>query len=259
MLTEIPDFQNCIKLQGHINNIGKDAGIVKNEAYHDQINNVIYIKCNDMYYTIIDAIDYNHTIIVDGKRITWYQMTNGYVGAHIKINFIEINIYLHYHILNNIKPKPGLNYSVDHINGNKLDNRRCNLRWADQSLQNKNMDKRARKHNAKPLPAELDKIIKDCKDKYNKFNIVDKSKATAFQLWVNNDENVLSKYIEYMDEVYNKEKGLRRQFFRINKHPSGNIISSSKSGAVSMENKFNDIIEKLMILEAELNNRVINI
>ena len=111
------------------------------------------------------------------------------------------------------------------------------------------MDKRARKYNAKPLPDELDVIIGKCKEQFSKFNIDDRSTATAFQLWVNSNENTLPKYVEYLDEIYDKPKQLRRQFFRINKHPSKQSSSSSKSRAVSLEEKFNDIIQQLIVLE----------
>ena len=40
-------------------------------------------------------------------------------------------------------------YSVDHIN------RVNNLRWATQSEQNKNTDKRTRKYNARELPQDI--------------------------------------------------------------------------------------------------------
>lgn len=252
MIEETPNFESCDYLPGHTMQFGKDAGKEKNDAYFDKNTNIVYINCNENYYTLIDVDDYNYTLTIDNRPITWYKMETGYVCCYITNELgTRSYIYLHDYILRRQTPKPGADQSVDHINGNKLDNRKCNLRWATQALQNQNMDKRKRKYNAKALPDELDIIIHNCKEQFSKFNIVDKSKGSAFQLWVNSDENNLPKYVEYCDELYNKEKGLRRQFFRINKHPSKQTISSSKAGTVSLEEKFNDIIHKLQILEEE--------
>ena len=246
------DIEYTVRLPGHITNLGRDAGKEKNIGYINDNNNgdIVTMDCNSIY-TQIDKCDWNYIQNINGEICTWYKLTVGYVGAHYKkwSDGIDTIVYLHDYILSKYEPKPGPDFSVDHINGDKLDNRHINLRWATQSLQNKNMDKRTRKHNAKPLPDGLDIIISNCKQHFNRFNVVDKSIATAFQLWVNSVENVLPKYVEYCDEIYNKEKGLRRQFFRINKHPSQQSISSSKSGIVSLEEKFNDIIQKLILLE----------
>ena len=89
---------------------------------------------------IIDetALDKIHGInIQDGNikfeisKPTWYIAANQYIGTRIRGEFT----YLHRYLMGNSK---GDNLLVDHINGNKFDNRIHNLRIASQSVQNMN-------------------------------------------------------------------------------------------------------------------------
>ena len=61
------------------------------------------------------------------KEYTWW-LSHGRPQTKIRINGIVKNKYLHHFIL---PKKEG--FVVDHINHNKLDNRRCNLRYATPS------------------------------------------------------------------------------------------------------------------------------
>lgn len=77
--------------------------------------------------TVIDQLD--GFIIANS---TWHRNANGYVSAKIKGELV----LLHRLILNVSK---GL--EVDHINGDKVDNRRCNLRIVTHAQNTKNRSK----------------------------------------------------------------------------------------------------------------------
>tara|TARA_Y100000389_G_scaffold91578_1_gene88183 strand:+ start:1194 stop:1727 length:534 start_codon:yes stop_codon:yes gene_type:complete len=149
---------------------------------------------------------------VESFKGTWYLWKH---GGYIRIWYEGRHRYLHDFIMRRIEDKPSDNYSVDHINQNKLDNRRENLRWATQSEQNKNRGKKNRSKIAKQLP---DGITQD----------------------------MLPIYVTYNKECYNKEKNLWREFFRIEKHPnSKKQMSSSKSCKISIQDKLQEIKDKL--------------
>jgi len=81
--------------------------------------------------------------------------------------------------------------------------------------------KRARKHNARPLP--------------NGFT-----------------QEMLPKYVVYYKECYNKEKQSYREFFKIEKHPKligKTPILGSKSAKLSLQDKLTMIKEKLKALD----------
>ena len=133
----------------------------------------------------------------------------------------EKHFYLHEYVmkLNNVaKPQDdGKTYSVDHINRDTLDNRLENLRWATQSDQNINTDKRSRKCNARELPPGI-------------------------------EEEHIPKFVTYNVEVYDKEKGSTRDYFRIEKHPLLTSWYSSKSNKVSIQDKLGETYKKLEAL-----------
>jgi hypothetical protein len=111
--------------------------------------------------------------------------------------------------------------TVDHINRDKLDNRRDNLRFANMSIQNENRDKAARRCDAK----------------------------TELPDWLGE----LPKYVQYRQEIYDKTNNMMRDFFVIN-HPSlDKICESSKSMNIHLKDKF-----KATKLKLELLNNIIS-
>lgn len=82
--------------------------------------NVIYL--NDGKYTIIDKEDYDRV-----SKYVWYYLNSGYaINNNCKTKKHKL---LHRFIMNAPKDK-----NVDHINGNKLDNRKKNLRLCCQHI-----------------------------------------------------------------------------------------------------------------------------
>jgi hypothetical protein len=102
----------------------------------------------------------------------------------------------------------GTEFSVDHINRDPLDNRLQNLRWATQSEQNQNTDKRKRQCTARELPNEI--------------------QQSDIPKWVNYNVETI---VQSSGQSYN------RCFFRIEKHPRLSKWTSTKSVEVTPQEK----------------------
>jgi hypothetical protein len=217
----LPNYINIItSYSGHKVSMGKTAGTIYNPYYkvydvNDKEKHTFFaMKCSDdtIFYFSEKSKDY-----IVGK--TWFKMSNGYISTMIKKDNSKSGIYLHQLIAKTELGKCKEGESVDHINRNKLDNRIENLRWASQSLQNSNTDKRNRKHNAKPLPDGL-------------------------------KQTDIPKYVVYYHEILNKETGRFREFFKIEKHPKlEKPWIGTKSKEISIQDKLKLTIDKLKELD----------
>lgn len=80
------------------------------------------------------------------KERQWFASTGGkYVCCNVRINGDRKVLGLHNFIMNKFDfPGKGAKESVDHVNRNGLDNRKCNLRIISQTLQNVNQKKKPR-------------------------------------------------------------------------------------------------------------------
>ena len=116
--------------------------------------------------------------------------------------------------------------SIDHIDRDPTNNMLENLRLATREEQEQNSKgiisdtKRARKHNAKPLPDGF-------------------------------THEMMPKYVIYYNECYNKDKGLYREFLKIEKHPKlDKIWTSSKSNKVTLMDKLKSAKDMLSTIES---------
>lgn len=170
------------------------------KVFDKQLNDTYYLMhANPECYFLFACEDID---LVKGH--TWFRMNNGYIATSTG----GINKYLHIIVKCKYDPTPMNNpaLSVDHINRNKLDNRPVNLRWATQSEQNQNTDKRKRKYNAQELPEQI-------------------------------QQSDLKKYVVFYRNV---ENGGVREYFKIESHPIQNdcVWIGTKSQKI-------DILEKL--------------
>jgi hypothetical protein len=219
----LPSNITIIKaFSGHSSSIGKSANQILNNYWLVCENNktnvkyyAMYCKVNKITYISEKSINYILINPTTKKAYTWYLMKNGYIGAHCDNG----GLYLHQLIAKTEMGEGKEGQSVDHINRNKMDNRIENLRWATQSEQNSNTDKRKRKYNAKPLPDGL-------------------------------KHSDLPKYVVYYHEILDKETGRFREYFKIEKHPKlDKVWIGSKSKLISIQDKLKAVKNKLNELD----------
>ena len=217
---------------GHYIEIGKDAYVIKNPMWKIKENlkeywlmycetNTIIKLCSESYQKILDYEDNN-----DGKKLTFYKCSNGYIQAHIDTHKI---LYIHQIITGCYGNGKGTkNISVDHIDQNPLNNTFENLRIATREEQEQNSKgikygtKRERKHNAKNLPEGI-------------------------------THDMMRKYVVYYKDYADKEKKRLREYFKIEKHPKlAKIWIGCKSNGLSIQDKLTQVNKIIDDLENDI-------
>jgi hypothetical protein len=222
---KLPDSKNIIitkSYPGHIIINGKGIGYIKNpfwKVMNLEANEYYIMYCGNNIYTYFSVEDFKEVINPKEDHYpSWYLHSGtGYITTRKYPNSESNMNYLHQVICKKHNEKKYVTQSVDHINRNKLDNRKENLRFASQSLQNSNRDKCKRKVDAKPLPDGL-------------------------------TQNDLPKYVIYYKEKYGINKDKVREWFNIEKHPKQEgrkRWSTSKAMSISIRDKLDLIKEKL--------------
>lgn len=142
--------------------VGKDSGKLSNpyDICIDGDGKFIQMFDNKgvpFYFDYDDLNRVNNYKTYIGNNITWYiakvgEKINGTISTYAACRPGKGDIiYLHSFIMNHIGNGKGQN-SVDHINGDTMNNRRKNLRITTQSEQNMNRGKRGRSKKSCQLP-----------------------------------------------------------------------------------------------------------
>jgi hypothetical protein len=226
---EIEKKHKIIKyITGHTNRIGISANQMKNPLWIVEENgqNIILMYCEKD--TIIKLCEKSYKEILDfeeriNEKLTWYLQQNGYVCTTIPKD--GGTIFIHQVITGCYGNGKGTaDISVDHIDRNPLNNTYDNLRIATRTEQEQNSTgimpgtKRERQKKARPLPEGI-------------------------------EQSMLRKYVVCYQNVYNKEKKLSREYFRVEKHPKlQKIWETTKSEKVSIMEKLqqaNKVVDDL--------------
>ena len=121
----------------------KDEAEIDNPINDDKINDELTSDGATIKYN--DSTVKNEYITINNP--TWHLLANQYIAMSYSSIYNSKTIsqmcYIHRYLLQDSITDE--NYTIDHINGNKFDNRRSNLRAANMSVQNMNRDMVKRK------------------------------------------------------------------------------------------------------------------
>ena len=212
--------------ESHYIKEGKFAGENRNMYWKVELDNLTYylMHIKDDIFTKISKRDIKKILLLNGKRPSWYLSGNGYICTTIRHNDDKKIYYLHQLILD-VHDEDLTSYekTVDHINCDKLDNRRDNLRLVNMSVQNSNRGKASRRCDANELPDNL-------------------------------TQKDLPKYVIYRKEILDKETNRSREYFYIQNHPKlDKTWETTKSNKVSIREKL-----KLAKLKLEYLDEIIS-
>lgn len=216
-------------INGHYALFGQDANIMKNPIWKITENGREYLLMYCEKNTICKLCPVGHQRIIefeqtlnDGKKLTWYKASNGYIQTH---SVEKKCFYIHQVIMNCYGNGKGTkNISVDHADRDPLNNTFENLKIATRKEQEQNSKgiapdtKRERKQNAQCLPEGV-------------------------------TQDIMKKYVCYYKDYADKEKTILREYFRVEKHPKLTTLwSTTKSCKVSILDKLaqaNKVVDDL--------------
>ena len=219
-------------IAGHTHLVGTSANQMKNPMWivDENEKEIILMYCEKN--TIIKLCEKSYKEILNfekqiNEKLTWYLQQNGYVCTTIPKD--GGTIFIHQIITGcHGNGKGTSNVSVDHIDRNPLNNTYDNLRIATRKEQEQNSKgimygtKKERQKNARPLPEGI-------------------------------QQSMLRKYVVYYHNVYNKEKNLSREYFRVEGHPKlDKIWETTKSEKVSIIDKLQQANKVVDDLENEI-------
>lgn len=217
---------------------GSCAGEYRNMYWKikDNEDNTYYLMhIKDDLYTKISKRDINKVLTFnannknkDNYRPTWRLFQNGYVCCTINNGTKPKVYYLHQLIMDvHDEDLTNLEKTVDHINQDKLDNRRQNLRLVNMSVQNANRAKPERRVDACDLPDGI-------------------------------EQKDLPKYVVYRKEFLDEEKNKFREYFYICNHPKllpEKRWDTTKSNEISIKEKLKLAKLKLQELEGTITEK----
>jgi hypothetical protein len=193
-------------------------------------NTFYLIHIVDDTFTKISVDDINKVLNFKDIRPCWRLFVNGYVCCSTYNDEKKEKVYYLHQLIMDVHDKDltSMKETVDHINNDKLDNRKENLRLVDMSIQNSNRPKAQRRKDACDLPEGI-------------------------------KQTDLPKYVTYRKEILDKETDKYRECFVIDNHPKlSKPWETTKSNKIDISKKLEIAKLKLQVLEDKINPDVLN-
>lgn len=246
-LEQNKDYEMVEYYPGHYKLLGPDAFNMKNPRW-----SVKHLPSGDKYLLMFCEPDsfvelcqeaYDRIQVFElkknaGKPFSFYIHNDGKVSSGFR------NLYMNQIIVN----QPECEYEpaqIRHLDGNLLNHRLVNLVTSTPEV--KTIIKKTSvllQHKQNPLPnLPVVQLIEGTKRK---------RQCIARELPEGLQQEMMRKYVVYYRECYHKEKGLYREFFKVEGHPKFNgskVWTTSKSNKISWQDKLahaNKVVDDLV-------------